>query len=163
MYSFSGNSAVSAPIWTFMCLLAIYIVPGSVYIFPPAEKAYRSWEYINRPQTHKCGNWDWDPDIPFLGIFVSKFRYFVFAALGGQNTSIISDEYERAKQYKIREITTGICPFKTLLSASGSIVESQVFLRCAKSRDRLYFQITGLRLATQMISLSCSTPTQMSL
>jgi hypothetical protein len=28
---------------------------------------------------HECGNWDWDPDIPFLGIFVSKFRYFVFA------------------------------------------------------------------------------------
>ncbi len=28
---------------------------------------------------HECGSWDWDPDIPFLGIFVSKFRYFVFA------------------------------------------------------------------------------------
>jgi hypothetical protein len=23
--------------------------------------------------------WDRDPDIPFLGIFVSKIRYFVFA------------------------------------------------------------------------------------
>ncbi len=34
---------------------------------------------INHSQTHECGNWDWDPDIPFLGIFVSKFRYFVFA------------------------------------------------------------------------------------
>ncbi len=29
--------------------------------------------------THECGNWDWVPDIPFMGIFVSKFRYFVFA------------------------------------------------------------------------------------
>ncbi len=37
------------------------------------------WEYINCSQTHECGYWDWDPDIPFLGIFVSKFRYFVFA------------------------------------------------------------------------------------
>ncbi len=36
-------------------------------------------QYINRSQTHECGNWDGDPDIPFLGIFVSKFRYFVFA------------------------------------------------------------------------------------
>ncbi len=35
--------------------------------------------YIIRLQTHKCGNWDWGPDIPFLGIFVSNFRHFVFA------------------------------------------------------------------------------------
>jgi hypothetical protein len=31
MYSFSGNSAASAPISTFICLWAIFIVPGSVY------------------------------------------------------------------------------------------------------------------------------------
>jgi hypothetical protein len=37
MYYFSGISAASAPISTFMCLRVIYIVPGSVYIFPPAE------------------------------------------------------------------------------------------------------------------------------
>ncbi len=79
MYSFSGNSAASAPFSTFMCLWAIYIVPGSVYIFPPAELGDRSWEYINRSQTHECGNWDWDPVIPFLRNFFSKFQYFVFA------------------------------------------------------------------------------------
>ncbi len=70
IYLFSGNSAASAPISTFMCLWAIYIFPGSVHIFPPAEKAEPSWEYIIRSQTHECGNWDWGPDIPFLGIFV---------------------------------------------------------------------------------------------
>jgi hypothetical protein len=79
MYSFSGNSVASAPISTFMCLWRIYKVPGSVYIFPPAEYADWSWENINRSQTHECGNWDWDPNIPFLGIFFSKFRYSVFA------------------------------------------------------------------------------------
>ncbi len=62
-----------------MCLWAIYIFPGSVHIFPPAEKADPSWEYIIRSQTYECGNYDWGPDIPFLGIFVSNFRHFVFA------------------------------------------------------------------------------------
>ena len=36
----------------------IHIFPGSVHIFPPAEKADPSWEYIIRTQTHECGNWD---------------------------------------------------------------------------------------------------------
>jgi hypothetical protein len=64
---------------SFMCLWAIYIFPESVHIFPPAEKAGPSWEYIIRSQTHECGNWGWVPGIPFLGIFVSNFRHFVFA------------------------------------------------------------------------------------
>ncbi len=34
-----------------MFLWAIYIFPGSVYIFPPAEQADPSWEYIIRSQT----------------------------------------------------------------------------------------------------------------
>ncbi len=79
IYSFSGNSAASAPISAFMCLWAIYIFPGSVYIFPPADHADPLWEYIIRSQTRECGNWDWGPDIPFLGTFVSNFRHFVFA------------------------------------------------------------------------------------
>ncbi len=79
IYSFSGNCAASAPISTLMCLWAIYIFPGSVHIFPPAEKVDPSWKYLINSQTHECGNWDWGPDIPFLGIFVSNFRHFVFA------------------------------------------------------------------------------------
>ncbi len=47
MYSFSEKCAASVPIPTFMCLWAIYIFPGSVHIFPAAEKANQSWEYIN--------------------------------------------------------------------------------------------------------------------
>ncbi len=79
IYSFSGTSAASATISTFMCLWAISIFPGTVYIFPPAETAAPSWEYIIHSQTHECGNWDWGPDIPFRGIFASNFLHFFFA------------------------------------------------------------------------------------
>ncbi len=34
---------------------------------------------VNRSQTHECGNRDCGREIPFLGIFVSKFRYWFFA------------------------------------------------------------------------------------
>ncbi len=76
IYSFPGKSASSAPISTFMCMWAIYMFPGSVHIFPPAEKADPSWEYIIRSQTHECGNWDWVLDIPFAGNICFKFSAF---------------------------------------------------------------------------------------
>jgi hypothetical protein len=83
IYSFPGNSAASAPIFQIHVSMSdLYsIFPGPVYIFPPAEQADPSWEYtsIIPSQTHKCGNWDGGPDIPFLGIFVSNFRHFVLA------------------------------------------------------------------------------------
>ncbi len=82
MHSFSGNSVASVPIFTFMCLWAIYIFPGSVHIFPAAEYC-RQLEYINRLQTHECGNWivTCGCAIPFLGIFliVLNLRYWFFA------------------------------------------------------------------------------------
>ncbi len=37
-----------------------YLFPGSVCLFCCREKQYvdQSWEYIDRSQTHECGNWD---------------------------------------------------------------------------------------------------------
>ncbi len=52
-----GYSTV--PIPTFMFLWAIYIFLWSVCLFCCRKiGAGRTWEYIDRSQTHKCGNWD---------------------------------------------------------------------------------------------------------
>jgi hypothetical protein len=45
-----------------------------------------SWEYINRSQSHECGNSDCGRAIPFLGIFVSNFRYWFFAVWEKQHS-----------------------------------------------------------------------------
>jgi hypothetical protein len=48
----------------------LYILPGSAFIFFLQQ---------NRSQTHECGNWDLGRAFPFLGTFVSNFRYWFFA------------------------------------------------------------------------------------
>ncbi len=39
----------------------------------------RSWEYINRSQTHEYRNWNCGRAVPFLGIIVWDFWNCVFA------------------------------------------------------------------------------------
>jgi hypothetical protein len=68
MYSFSENSGASAPIFTFMCLWAIYIVPGSVYNISSSRIGrlsvgiYKSltdawmWKLVLRPRYSFSGN-----------------------------------------------------------------------------------------------------------
>jgi hypothetical protein len=60
-----------------MCLSAIYTVYSQdrFTYFPAAEYADRSSEYINRTHKHEYRNWDCGRAVPFLGIYVSNFRY----------------------------------------------------------------------------------------
>jgi hypothetical protein len=56
-------------------LWAIYILASSVCLFCSRKIGGPNLgiQYIDRSQTHECGNWDWGRAIPFLGIDKSKF------------------------------------------------------------------------------------------
>ncbi len=48
--------------------------PWSICLFCWRKYVDRSWEYINRSQTHECGNRDWGHAIPRKGIHKWDFR-----------------------------------------------------------------------------------------
>jgi hypothetical protein len=81
MYSFSANCAASVSISTFTCTWAIYVFPGSVHIFPAAEEADRSWEFIYKSLTDtgmwKSGLW---PRNSFSGIICFEFSVLVLCS-----------------------------------------------------------------------------------
>ncbi len=73
-YSQKRNIGVSVPISTFIRLWVIYIFPQSVCLFCWRKYVDWSWDYINRSQTHECGNWGWGCAIPRKGIHKWDFR-----------------------------------------------------------------------------------------
>ncbi len=54
-------------IHSYICERFIFFQDRSVY-FAAAKYVDWSWEYLNRSQTHECGNWDWGRAIPRKGI-----------------------------------------------------------------------------------------------
>ncbi len=73
-YSQTRNIGASVLISTFMCLWANYIFPRWVCLFCWRKYVDRSWEYINRSQTHECGNRGWGRAIPRKGICIRNYR-----------------------------------------------------------------------------------------
>ncbi len=73
-YSQKRKCAASVPIYTFVCLWSIYIFPWSICLFCCRKYVDRSWDNINRSQTHECGNWDWGRAILRKGTHIWDFR-----------------------------------------------------------------------------------------
>jgi hypothetical protein len=73
------NCAATIPISTCMCLWAIFIFPPSICLFCCRIYVDRSWEYINRSQTHECVNWDWGHAIPIRKEFINVIFVAVHA------------------------------------------------------------------------------------
>jgi hypothetical protein len=48
------------------------------------KKVDRSWDYINRSQIHKCGNWERGRAVSFLGIYINWIFFAVRSVLFGQ-------------------------------------------------------------------------------
>ncbi len=63
-----------SPNSTFMCLWSNYIFPRWSCRFCWRKYVDRSWDYINRSQTHECGNWGWGRAIPRKGIHKRNCR-----------------------------------------------------------------------------------------
>ncbi len=55
-----------------ICEKFIYFLDRSAYS-AAGKYVDQSWEYINRSQTHECGNWDWGGAIPRKGIHKWNF------------------------------------------------------------------------------------------
>jgi hypothetical protein len=79
-YSQKRNCTATAIISTFMCLWAIYTFPWLICLFCCRKYVDRSWEYINRSQTHEW-NLDWGRTIPRKGIQKSDFRCSVLCVI----------------------------------------------------------------------------------
>ncbi len=73
-YSQKRNIGALFPVSTAMCLWANYIFPWWVCLFCWRKYVDRSWEFINRSQTHECGNWGWGRAIPRKGIYKRNCR-----------------------------------------------------------------------------------------
>ncbi len=108
-------NVLSLSFYTHMSVRDLYISRIGC-LFPAGKYVDRSWEYINRSQTHEYGNWDWGRAIPRKGIHKGNFPCSVFMLTEAQ--SIPRDSLFKSchKKKKIRFEVWGLISFPNLLT-----------------------------------------------
>ncbi len=66
----------------------------------------RSWEYINRSQTHESGNWDWGRAIPRNRIYKGGFRCSVVRRLESRKSVLRHCVCEQLQVFESTQVLT---------------------------------------------------------
>ncbi len=98
-----------------MCLWAIYIFPRSICLFCCRKYVDRSWEYINRSQTHECRNWDWGSPVLRKGIHKWNFRCSACSQIFIVVFSFHTDKKENKIFLKYKQIQGGAVIYEETL------------------------------------------------
>ncbi len=146
-----------------MYLWAIYILPGSVCLLCLRKYVDRFWEYINRPQTHECGNGDWGRTIPFLWIHKWNFGCSVLISL---NPLILSFPFllhaARIRPASLSSFLAAILVFRLLILCSSILYyhtkHSAPILLLSCSFPLILILFFLLSSSTSFSSFSCSLP-----
>ncbi len=133
------------PVPTLIDLWEIYIFPWLVCLFCCREicRVDRSWEYINRSQTHECGNGDWGRAISRKGIHKQDLRCSPGVYHMEQHIQKTGDKIKNSKKiYILRKILLDQQPHPADARQIDSLNTSTS--RVAGVLDEPYSQLTPL-------------------
>jgi hypothetical protein len=99
--------------------------------------------YVNRSQTHECGNWDCGGAIPFLEIFVSNFRYWLFAVYTACIPTVSKLEVW------LPAVDPSLLAFAVVAQAVGALRLAAHLLHCAQTTHNLSETWRGKKKLTE--------------